>query len=591
MNTFISEARQILSYQYIPPINCSENIVQILCEHNEYFIMENHILKCNVCEHYMDVQLLLLNVPSFISISLCEIYINCITDLLSTIPNMNADGLLCRVVINLPDNPTFVLLLTYSEYQLIFRLLAMCIGSFCNLQYNGANITDSDMHVFESEIVPIVYDCSEPRNATLLANFSEIYSQLIIHKANSISQMAADDNMSELLKLTCTIFKNLQNESLKQSKDPIMYMRENLLTILQVVQGKPFIKSNVNCITKDGMPRRYSYEWFEFFFELFVQIRAELGCYVMKLDIFMSIIPIMGLFASHSVPERLESHMTSINEASSDKLTMSQIFLRESSLKSELSVLCALSFPSYWMVKMAFGHYDNLFKSTYLFNATKHIMSKYLGSKLKSGNRSHSREYYYMAKNARLLSTAPDSETINLAMKLVLETENEIKYEIQKICDELGINVEDDELKEIFCMLMPSVIFYYDENCDGFEVQDSYYMFKSTYWIKSQAGTDKVTNLPLGKYKASANRMATALKDMFAYIRNDMNCVYIPNSNDVYLNFNEKSVLNIQNMNPLFATNLISKLQEGTVFHTFVMAMMAILHEYKPEEEISNFII
>src|SRR6266436_4710637 len=112
--------------------------------------------QCSLCGNEIDFQLLLLTVPPKMSVLLCEEYVR----------REGNNSYLCRIMMNIPDNPPFALLVTYSEFQMLFRLFGMCVGSFC---------------IFSNmEISAICENMQDPTNALLLEKFTQIFGKLVL---------------------------------------------------------------------------------------------------------------------------------------------------------------------------------------------------------------------------------------------------------------------------------------------------------------------------------------------------------------------------------------------------------------------------
>jgi hypothetical protein len=511
---------------------------QTLCIHQQ----EKGNLECKICGNQIDFQLLLLSIPPKMSLLLCEEYIRS--------GGTNA-SFLCRIMINIPDNPPFALLVTYSEFQMLFRLFGMCVGSFC---------------IFTNpEISAICENLHDPTNTLLLEKFTQIFGKLVMEKTTLLKNLSLEESdeekrhyMSKLLEMTCSFFATLQSETFNSAQNnPISYIRQTLIPTLNIIRGIEFVKTT---ITDD---HGNSYDWFQHFIELFVKIRSSLGQELFKLDLVMSLLPITCLFTSHTVPENLLPTNPPRN--------IDEIVYVETLLKPEATIVIALSIPCYWLVKMAFGHYDTVFQSSALFKLVRQIVEKYIDPSVRRKNKLHTREYHFLARELANLTGAPDIEMVNKTLKLGQIIEQELKQVV--------ISSSNSAL-EYVQTVYPYILFHYGHARDPLTSMDSYYMFLSTFWIFQKYGGNK--------FKNKANDLARKLKAVFNYIRQNTGCTYEPQNGQIYIQ-KEKTLLNVIHMNPLYGSNLIGTISQNQIFIELFIAIMHILNTFcKTETEFEN---
>src|SRR6266436_161174 len=245
---------------------------QQLCGHQQFFT-DVEFIKCCECSHSFDVQLLLLSLPPTLSISLTEIWMTLYPD----------SNILCRIILNIPDNPPSALILTFPEFQMLFRLFALAVGTFCHIVYE------------DQSVVEVCTNTEEPVNQMLLTNFNDIFGKIVLEKTSQLKTMSLiesdtekRDYMKNILEMASTFFSNFHKETLRKNSNPIKYIRETLMISLQVIRGQLYQKETLTV-----GPNRSTFDLFEIFVDTFNQIRRTLGTEIFKIDITLSTIPVL----------------------------------------------------------------------------------------------------------------------------------------------------------------------------------------------------------------------------------------------------------------------------------------------------------
>jgi hypothetical protein len=575
--------RLMLKYQICGP---DKTTIQYICEHETYKFISDFNIQCQLCDHQFDIQHFLLVLPPLHSTCLAEI-------LITEYPPL-ASILLFRISINIPENPEIFPCVTFNSYHALLRWLGLVVGCFYELTYESTFIDQSDVTYFNQFAKVICYDYNDQYNKLLVENFPKLFTNLLLQKTKDIKNLAlsnsnADHNayLKNLLEMTCTILENIQKETLKVSQNPISYVNNNFIKYYEIIRGEKFIKVPFNCVSEGGMPRKHSYEWFTLFFQLFNKCRAEYSRYVLKLDLVLSIIPLMGIFSAHDIPEYLKHTLAWLENVEDVPQDIDSMLYREKSINPGASIMAALSFPCFWITKMSFCHYDWLFVESFLFKKVERHLSKLIGPRSHKMNKSHCRDYYFKAKELRSLETAPDSSLIGALNKIGSEVTKDIRAEITEIAMNLSLQIDETEIDELMSMVFPYAVFHFDRQYSMTEKTDSFYLFLATYWIQQKTGLDKITGVTLGKYKGKANDLAKKLKTVFKHIRENINCVYEPdNPNIMVTNSNGITQHNVFHFNPLYAANMLSHIQKENVYSDLLYSFINVLKTF-PSESFS----
>jgi hypothetical protein len=135
-----------------------KNVSQSFCSHDKlkFADVSQFITQCDECQHTVDLQLYILVMPSFISITLANLILDEIQKLYAIDCGKT---LLCRLEICIPEHPVVIPILSYADYQSLFRWLGLIVGCFYDLTF----ITNSqeDIQFFNDHIIPACYDLND----------------------------------------------------------------------------------------------------------------------------------------------------------------------------------------------------------------------------------------------------------------------------------------------------------------------------------------------------------------------------------------------------------------------------------------------